>query len=504
MLKSLKHTLFFTFSLLGKFVAKGAQPTIFDTDYGSFIDDVFALGLLVNSADLIDLKLVITTAENPELSAKCVAKHLDLSGKSDVPTAIGSKLPPYAERGSVCAIEGLIGFALESECLDVDLPLIDNGVEYMANMILESGLDDWWYIAVGGQTSLKSLIENYPEAASKIDTLIIMGGNWCSDFEPYPDVMAPTDETNIGCDPAAANYVLDGNNNQFTNVYFVPVVVADEIGGEDYSRIVEAANSGESASAAATLEFYKKWSEAGRADANLLIHLEAMTYDPEMESTPQFDACAIMLALELLGDDDACEDRLSVFEFNAVHFLEAGDDGLAAFPAGPRSAFSLHGGGQDFELPEQCPALTVHTFDEAETPEAEYPVKVALGFTSAEAKAAFYSDMATRMAGDIPSCTRTTSALGDSDAPTNAPALVSAVLDDSDAPTGAPALVSVLESDASDTPTDAPATMDLDQPSSTLGVDSDAPTMDDSGGTFVLLRTALNAMTLVVATVMIL
>jgi hypothetical protein len=47
----------------------------------------------------------------------------------------------------------------------------------MANMITESGRDDWWYIVVGGQTCLKALIENYPEAASKIDTLIVMAGN---------------------------------------------------------------------------------------------------------------------------------------------------------------------------------------------------------------------------------------------------------------------------------------------------------------------------------------
>jgi inosine-uridine nucleoside N-ribohydrolase len=451
MMKALNYSLFLTFSLLGKFVAKGSQPTIFDTDYGPFIDDVFALGLLVNSADLIDLKLVVTTSENPELSAKCVAKHLDLSGKSDIPVAIGSEFPPYAERGSVCAIPGLVGFALESECQDVVLPLIGNGVEYMANMITESGRDDWWYIVVGGQTSLKALIENYPEAASKIDTVIVMAGNWCSDFEPYPDVMAPTDETNIGCDPAAANYVLDANNVQFNNVYYVPVVVADEIGGEDYSRIVEAANGGESASAAATLAFYKKWSEAGRADVDLLIHLEAKKYDPETESTPQFDACAIMLALELLADS-SCEDRLALYDFDAVHFLEAGDAGLASFPDGPRAAFSLHGGGQAFDLPEQCPALSEYTFDKANTTEAEYPIKVALGFKSPEAKASFYRDMASRMAGEIPKCT-------------------------SDEPTGAPT---------------------MDDSSGNI-----APTMDDSSGNIVSFRTAANVMALTVAAVMI-
>jgi hypothetical protein len=210
---------------------------------------------------------------------------------------------------------------------------------------------------------------------------------------------------------------------------------------------VEAANSGVDPSAAATLEFYRKWSEAGRLDVDLLVHLEAMKYDPETESTPQVDACAVMLALELLGDS-SCEDRLAMYEFDAVHFLEAGADGLAAFPDAPRAAFSLHAGGNDFDLPEECPGLTEHTFDEADTLAAEYPIKVALGFTSAETKASFYSDMA----GEIPSCTKMASVDSDSD---------------SDAPT-------------------------------------DAPAMDDSGGAIVVLRTAVNAMTLACAAVMIL
>lgn len=159
---------------------------------------------------------------------------------------------------------------------------------------------------VGGQSSVQALlVEMYPAAADKISTLIVMGGNWCSDFQPYPDVDAPTDETNIACDPGAANFVLDSTYSPFDKIYYVPVVVADEIGGEDYMKFVAAANSGE-VGAAATLEFYKARSEAERADPSLLIYLEAMTYDTETESTPQFDACAVMLALELLDDKNRC------------------------------------------------------------------------------------------------------------------------------------------------------------------------------------------------------
>jgi len=67
-----------------------------------------------------------------------------------------------------------------------------------------SNRDDWWYIIVGGQFTLKAKLEEYPEAGDKISMLVVMGGNWCA---------------------------------------------------ENYIKIVEAANT-------ATLDFYKAWSNA--------------------------------------------------------------------------------------------------------------------------------------------------------------------------------------------------------------------------------------------------
>ena len=100
--------------------------------------------------------------------------------------------------------------------------------------------------------------------------------------------------------------------------------MADEIGGDDYKAFVDAAKSGAAPAAAATLTWYKIWSEAGRADENLLVHAEAMTYDPDTESTPQFDPVALMLVLELLSED--CQEaRMSLFEIEGIHFFEAND-----------------------------------------------------------------------------------------------------------------------------------------------------------------------------------
>jgi hypothetical protein len=86
--------------------------------------------------------MVVTTSENPTLSAKCVRKHLDLAGRSDIPVAIGSEFPDYSLRSGVCGIPGLVGFALQAECEDVDLPLLENGVEVMVEVIMESSRDD--------------------------------------------------------------------------------------------------------------------------------------------------------------------------------------------------------------------------------------------------------------------------------------------------------------------------------------------------------------------------
>lgn len=121
---------------------------------------------------------------------------------------------------------------------------------------------------------------------------------------------------------------MDGNNIVFPNVYYVPVVVADEIGGDDYAVFVEAANSGTQPIVTATLDFYKLRSEASRA-----------------ESTPQFDAMAVMLALELLNTNVCGEDgRIFQFGFDSVHFAENTDDGLQPFPEAPRAAYSFHTG----------------------------------------------------------------------------------------------------------------------------------------------------------------
>ena len=82
-------------------VASGAKPLILDTDYGPFIDDVFALGLTINSGDLLDLQYVVVSGEFPEMGAQCVSMHLDIANRQDIPVGVGPVYKDFSERGGV-------------------------------------------------------------------------------------------------------------------------------------------------------------------------------------------------------------------------------------------------------------------------------------------------------------------------------------------------------------------------------------------------------------------
>lgn len=416
-------------------------PTILDTDYGSFIDDIFAVGLLLQSTDVLDPKLILTTAEEPEWSANCVTDQIARSDLSfEVPVAIGETLPPYSERGTVCGVPGLIGFALKDTCASKANPEvpppIPNGVAHAASMLMESERTDWTYIAVGGQTSLQKLIRDFPKALDKVQTLVVMGGNWCTGFDAYPDVPTPTAETNIGCDMAAANFVLEAAakahqlGQYFPAIHYVPIVTVNVLSGDDYSLILDAAstknnNNVYSKAAHATIDFYKAWSANARANTSLLIHKEAMTFDPATESTPQFDAVAVLVAMDIARGE--ADKRVAQHEFaNGVHFVtnqeaELAEEHFEFFKGNPApAAYSLWTGHEASlnrknknhhdRISGRCEGLTPYHFDatlaptttahsSSQLPPPPVAIQVALGFHSQESEKDFFHEMALRISG---------------------------------------------------------------------------------------------------------
>ena len=66
---------------------------LLDTDIGSDIDDAWALGLLIASPD-VELVGVTITDGDTAARAKLACKLLHVSGRDDVPVAVGRPTPP--------------------------------------------------------------------------------------------------------------------------------------------------------------------------------------------------------------------------------------------------------------------------------------------------------------------------------------------------------------------------------------------------------------------------
>src|SRR5262245_46130490 len=88
--------LLFLIALVTSATTSGGQPRmkiLLDTDIGSDIDDAWALGLLIASPD-VELVGVTITDGDTAARAKVACKLLHVSGRDDVPVAVGRPTPP--------------------------------------------------------------------------------------------------------------------------------------------------------------------------------------------------------------------------------------------------------------------------------------------------------------------------------------------------------------------------------------------------------------------------
>lgn len=393
----------------------GPKPLIYDTDYGAFIDNIFALGLLVNSHDLIDLRYVITSGDYSDLGSSCVGKYLGVTERLDIRVGEGeaTRLNAILNEGNQ-TISTNVTNTLNEFCNE-DGPKAEvdkDGVVEVASMLERSDRDDWVYLLVGGASTLKTLIQNHPVAASKLSTLVVMTGDWC-EYKKYPkmDVKSDAETDRAGSDEM--NFVLNSEKSPFELVYFAPTDIADKLKGRDYKKVLREARRKTDLVAEASYDFYKALSKASRDDQDFLMKLEAETHNPSFETPPMFGACAVMLLFQFL-DHKSCRHRLSVYKFEGIHFNERKGEVLNTFTDIPRAAFSISPelyGKHPRSLPPECPFLRVDEYDSKVKHildplnlrvEKKASFHVALGFVTHLAKESFYAEMAERMAGTYP------------------------------------------------------------------------------------------------------
>jgi len=176
------------------------QQVIFDTDIGTDVDDILALGFLLGSPGEIDLIGVTTVYGDVALRAQMVRKLLQLRGRNDVAVHTGirdplMKLDPVYWPGHEGV--GLI------ESTDVLAPPDSvDAVGYLIETVLANP-GQITVLAVGPLTNIATAILREPLFAGSIRQLMIMGGK----VDMSNSSWGPA-EHNIKCDPEAANVVF--------------------------------------------------------------------------------------------------------------------------------------------------------------------------------------------------------------------------------------------------------------------------------------------------------
>jgi hypothetical protein len=165
-------------------LAKDPRPVLIDTDIGGDIDDALALALAVASPE-IELVGVTTvgkgetrdrfvrhiTTDRDEDRAWMVCRFLTQVGHKNIPVAAGAEPQPKSE------IDWQIQYrrhpaAIYNRTLS---PVKESAVELMTRLAKEK--DGLSIIALGPLTNVARFIKEQPEAAKRLEQIVVMGGS---------------------------------------------------------------------------------------------------------------------------------------------------------------------------------------------------------------------------------------------------------------------------------------------------------------------------------------
>jgi inosine-uridine nucleoside N-ribohydrolase len=208
------------FSLLAVFVCAlpafaGPKkvPVVIDTDIGADIDDAFALALAVASPEL-DILGVTTVGrggdpdpfvqhidkKRDEDRAWLVCRFLTQVGRKDIPVAAGADPQPKSP------LDWQIQYrrhpaAIYNRTLK---PVKETAVELLARLAKEKD-GELVIITLGPLTNVARLLKDEPEAAKKVQRLVVMGGSIAVGYDGKPKAEP---EWNIKSDIPAAKAVF--------------------------------------------------------------------------------------------------------------------------------------------------------------------------------------------------------------------------------------------------------------------------------------------------------
>lgn len=176
-------------------------PVLLDCDPGH--DDAIALLLALASPEL-ELLGVTTVAGNQTLEKTTAnaIRVLDFVGRDDVAVAAGADRPLAREPAVAAEVHGesgLDGPALPPPGRE---PLAQHAADFLALRLLDSP-ERVTLVPTGPLTNVALLLERHPDAAGRIERIVLMGGSIAEGN------VTPAAEFNVWADPEAAEAVFE-------------------------------------------------------------------------------------------------------------------------------------------------------------------------------------------------------------------------------------------------------------------------------------------------------
>ncbi len=176
-------------------------PVLIDCDPGQ--DDALALLLALASPEL-DVVGVSAVAGNQTLDKTTAnaLRVLELAGRTDIPVAAGADGPLAGELVVAADAHGETGL----DGVDLPPPGTEPVPEHAKDFLrakIEAAESPVTLVALGPLTNVALLLEAHPEAAARIDRIVLMGG------AIHEGNQTPSAEFNIWIDPEAAALVFE-------------------------------------------------------------------------------------------------------------------------------------------------------------------------------------------------------------------------------------------------------------------------------------------------------
>jgi inosine-uridine nucleoside N-ribohydrolase len=220
---------------------------IFDCDPGH--DDAIALLLALASPE-VELVGVTTVHGNHTLEKTTInaLKLLEFVGRTEIPVAAGAAAPLRREAFVAEYVHGASGMDGPDLPQPTTEPVAQHAVDFIAEQVLASD-EPITLVPTGPLTNIGLLLAMHPEAAQKVERIVLMGGAYGEGN------VTPAAEFNIWVDPEAASRVFESG----LDVTMIGLDVSHQaiFGPEPTAQIKSAGRVG--AMVAELLEFYGRF-----------------------------------------------------------------------------------------------------------------------------------------------------------------------------------------------------------------------------------------------------